>query len=210
VSRLLLVRHGQSTWNADGRWQGRADPPLSELGERQAQAVAAALAPGGDQDYEIDALWSSPLQRAHQTAVIVGATIGHEPTVEERLEERDAGEWTGKTRFEIEKEWPGYLDEQRRPPGFELDETLVVRALAALQEMVAALEAMAAAVTGTGLVVTHAGVIRAMERHLGGRSEPVPNLGGRELLARDGTLELGARLMLVDPATVEVTTPNQI
>jgi broad specificity phosphatase PhoE len=214
VSRLLLVRHGQSTWNADGRWQGRADPPLSELGQRQARAVAAALGPGGDHDYEIGAAWSSPLQRAQQTAVIVGATLALEPVVDERLEERDAGEWTGLTRFEIEEAWPGYLDEHRRPPGFEHDEPLLVRALAALQEMAAALPVPAAAGSAsgaaTGLVVTHAGVIRAVERHLGGRSDPVPNLGGRELVAGAGGIELGARLLLLDPAAVEVTTPNQI
>jgi broad specificity phosphatase PhoE len=204
VSRLLLVRHGQSTWNADGRWQGRADPPLSTLGVRQAEAVAAALAPDDTAACAIDALWASPLARARHTAEIVGARIGMAPSFDERLEERDAGEWTGLTRVEIEAAWPGYLAAHRRPPGFELDETLVIRALTALEEHAAT------AGLGTGLVLTHAGVIRALERHLGGTSEPVPNLGGRELAAGPRGLELGGRLLLVDPATVEVTTPRQI
>ena len=178
MSRLLLVRHGQSTWNADGRWQGRADPPLSELGERQAEAVAAALSPAGTGGYEVTSLWTSPLARARRTAEIVGELIGLPPIMDVRLEERDAGEWTGLTRPEIEEAWPGYLGEYRRPPGFELDETLVVRALEALDEIASNLG------VATGLVVTHAGVIRAVERHLGGKSQPVPNLGGRELVQR--------------------------
>lgn len=204
MSRLLLVRHGQSTWNADGRWQGRADPPLSGLGVRQAEAVAAALAPGGTSGYEVDALWTSPLARARRTSEIVGELLGLSMVVDARLEERDAGEWTGLTRVEIEAAWPGYLADYRRPPGFELDENLVVRALEALAEIAAA------AGVETGLVITHAGVIRAVERHLGGESQPVPNLGGRELTPGPGGLELGDQLLLVDPAAVEVTTPRQI
>ncbi len=204
MSRLLLVRHGQSTWNAEGRWQGRADPPLSELGVRQAEAVAGALAGERTTAYEIGALWTSPLERARQTAVIVGARIGLEVSEDARLEERDAGEWTGLTRVEIEEVWPGYLGEYRRPPSFELDEPLVVRAVEALTEIASASGG------ATGLVITHAGVIRAVERHLGGESQPVPNLGGRELVGRDGGLELGDQLLLVDPAAVEVTIPRQI
>ena len=204
MSRLLLVRHGQSTWNADGRWQGKADPPLSELGVRQAEAVAAALAPARPTGYELGALWTSPLARARGTAEIVGGLIGLDHVVDARLEERDAGEWTGLTRVEIEAAWPGYLAEHRRPPGFELDQTLVVRALAALD----AIET--AAPVETVLVVTHAGVIRAVERHLGGVSQPVPNLGGRELIRGEGGLELGGQVLLVDPAAVEVTIPRQI
>jgi broad specificity phosphatase PhoE len=204
VSRLLLVRHGQSTWNADGRWQGKADPPLSELGARQAEAVAAALAPAGPTGYEIGALWTSPLARARGTAEIVAGLIGLDTGVDARLEERDAGEWTGLTRVEIEDAWPGYLGDHRRPPGFELDQPLVVRALAALEEI------QTASRFETVLVVTHAGVIRAVERHLGGASQPVPNLGGRELLRGAGGLELGDQVLLVDPAAVEVTIPRQI
>jgi probable phosphoglycerate mutase len=204
VSRLLLVRHGQSTWNADGRWQGKADPPLSELGVRQAEAVAAALAPASPAGYEIGALWTSPLARARGTAEIVGGLIGLDAVVDARLEERDAGEWTGLTRVEIEDAWPGYLADHRRPPGFEPDQTLVVRALAALDEIETGSR------SETVLVITHAGVIRAVERHLGGASQPVPNLGGRELVRGAGGLELGDQVLLVDPAAVEVTTPRQI
>jgi broad specificity phosphatase PhoE len=204
VSRLLLVRHGQSTWNADGRWQGRADPPLSELGIRQAEAVAEAVVPGGSTGLEITGVWTSPLERARRTAEIVSERLGTSLNVDARLEERDAGEWTGLTRVEIEAAWPGYLAEYRRPPAFELDEMLVVRALEALEAIASA------AGSGPVLVITHAGVIRGVERHLGAESEPVPNLGGREVLRAGPGLELGDRILLVDPAAVEVTTPRQI
>ena len=121
MSRILLVRHGQSTWNADGRWQGRADPPLSDLGRRQAEVAAEALAELG-----ITRVVASPLVRAHETATIVGAALGlHDRAPTARLQERDAGEWTGKTRAEIEAGLarasspaaaPGRLRDRRHPP----------------------------------------------------------------------------------------------
>ena len=67
--RMLLIRHGQSTWNAAGRWQGQADPPLSDLGRLQAKLAAAAVpdAIGGVPT----AIWASTLQRAAETARII-------------------------------------------------------------------------------------------------------------------------------------------
>ena len=67
TTRVLLVRHGQSEWNADGRWQGQADSPLSDLGRRQAREAARAIG-------AVDAIWSSDLQRAAVTwAAVRGA-----------------------------------------------------------------------------------------------------------------------------------------
>jgi probable phosphoglycerate mutase len=95
VTRLLMVRHGQSTWNADGRWQGHADAPLSVLGEAQAAAAAEAI---GD----IDVVVASDLARARRTAEIIADALGVGPAlVDARLRERDAGAWTGLTRHEI-------------------------------------------------------------------------------------------------------------
>ena len=196
-SRIFVVRHGQSTWNADGRWQGQADPPLSELGV--AQAEAAALAVDG-----VDVIWASDLERARHTAAILAAPRDQEVVVDARFRERDAGEWTGLTRAEIDEQFPGSLAERRRPPGFETDDVLLVRALAALRDL-------AVAVTGgTAVVVTHGGVILAVERHHGEERTPVANLEGRWLEV-DGTgrLALGDRQLLFDPDTVEVTTPRQ-
>src|SRR5919107_550504 len=68
MARLLLVRHGESTWNATGRWQGWADPPLSDLGRAQAEAAAPAAAP-------VDAVVSSDLRRARETAELMAARV---------------------------------------------------------------------------------------------------------------------------------------
>lgn len=205
MSRALLVRHGQSSWNAVGRWQGRADPPLSELGVRQAEVVADALAARCRAGDGIGAVWASPLQRARRTGEIIAARLGFAVTVDDRLQERDAGEWTGLTRVEIEERWPGYLADRRRPPAFETDDALLVRAGAVLGEI---LDAPAS--EGPPLVVTHGGLIRALEHQLLGDSLPVPNLGGRELRRGPEGLSLGDHLTLVDPDAVEVTTPGQI
>jgi probable phosphoglycerate mutase len=197
TSRILVVRHGQSTWNADGRWQGQADPPLSELGVAQAEAAARAVDGAA-------AIWASDLERAQHTASILAAPRGLDVVTDPRLRERDAGEWTGLTRAQIEEQYPGALGERRRPPGFEGDEVLVVRALAALQDLAAALAG------GTAIVVTHGGVILAVERHHGEAWTPVANLEGRWLeAAADGSFRLADRQILFDPDSVEVTTPGQ-
>jgi len=197
ASRILVVRHGQSTWNADGRWQGQADPPLSELGIAQAEAAARAVD-------GVDAIWASDLERARHTAAILAIPRGLEVVADVRLREREAGEWTGLTRTEIDEQYPGALAERRRPPGFEADDVLVVRALAALRDLAAALAG------GTGIAVTHGGVILAVERHHGEDWTPVANLEGRWIEAgADGSFGLGDRQILFDPDAVEITTPGQ-
>jgi probable phosphoglycerate mutase len=195
VTRLLLVRHGQSEWNAVGRWQGQADPPLSELGERQARQAAARLP-------AVDAVWSSDLARAAGTAALVAAEVGAPVVVDRRLRERHAGEWQGLTRVEIEQRWPGYLADGRRPQGWEPDEQVVERALAACH-------AIAAAHPGAQvLVVTHGGVVRALERHLDARDDDPPaNLGGRWIESDGETVALGERVVLTAPDSV--TRPSQ-
>ncbi len=120
MARILLVRHGQSEWNADGRWQGQADPPLSELGEEQAVAAARALG-------MVDAIYASDLVRAHHTAELVAAQIGSDVVVAPNLRERSAGEWEGRTRAEINERWPGYLESGRRPAGYEPDDSVLER-----------------------------------------------------------------------------------
>ena len=95
--RVWLVRHAESTWNAQGRWQGQADPPLSARGRDQAARLAEGLRGEG-----IERLVVSDLARAAETARIVGAALGLEPRPEPRLRELDAGAWSGLTRAEIE------------------------------------------------------------------------------------------------------------
>lgn len=197
MTRILLVRHGQSEWNADGRWQGQADPPLSELGLRQAAHAAQAIG-------AVDAVVASPLQRAHRTAEVIAAEIGYEPVIVlDGLMERSAGEWEGLTRVQIEERYPGYLDDGRRPPGWEGDDELLERVLGALDAIHRTCPG------GEVVAVTHGGVIMNLERSLGDDRGRIPNVSGRWLV-RHGADDwvLGERLDLVDRS--ELTIPNQI
>lgn len=196
MTRLLLVRHGQSEWNAAGRWQGQADPELTELGSQQAWHASRALG-------AVDAIFCSPLRRAAATAEIIAGEIGVGPVVTvDGLMERHAGEWQGLTRQEIERGFPGYLAEHRRPPGWEDDRAVVTRAMGAL-------DAIAMATAGADphvLVVAHAGVVFAIEAELGAPWERLANLGGRWLDHDGDRWQLGERVHLL----VEETIPDQI
>ena len=95
MTTLLLARHGETDWNRDGRWQGHSDTPLNELGRRQARELAAQLD-------GLDALYSSDLARARETAEIVAERLGLEVRTDSRLRERSFGAWEGLTSAEIE------------------------------------------------------------------------------------------------------------
>ena len=172
MSKILLVRHGESEWNALGRWQGQADPPLSEHGRRQALVAARAIG-------AVDAIVASRLERAQDTAAVISETLGIGPIVTDaRLIERDAGEWSGLTRAQIAEAWPGYLSDdpddraaERRPPGWEPDESLLARTIPALHDVAALVSG------GSAVAVTHGGVIYAIEAHLGAARRYLPNLG---------------------------------
>jgi broad specificity phosphatase PhoE len=194
--RLLLVRHGESTWNAQSRWQGQADPPLSPLGERQAEEAGDQLA----EIASVTAVWTSDLARARRTAEIIASRLGVDHVHDEpRLRERDVGSWSGLTREEIEERWPGYLAARRAPQDFESDGALLARTRAGLT---AAIEGSS---SGDVLVVTHGGVVRTIERSLGASPDRLPNLAGRWVLASTPTdLTLGERVVLVEPEDVTV------
>jgi broad specificity phosphatase PhoE len=98
VTTLLLVRHGETDWNRDGRWQGHSDTHLNEVGREQAARLADELG-------RIDVVYSSDLARARETAEIVAERLGLEVEVDARLRERSFGAWEGKTRTEIEAEF---------------------------------------------------------------------------------------------------------
>jgi broad specificity phosphatase PhoE len=196
ATRVLLARHGQSEWNAEGRWQGQADAPLSDLGRRQAHEAARALG-------AIDAIWASDLQRAAQTAAIISGDLGVGPVVlDPDLRERDAGEFSGLTRDEIEGRFPGYLADGRRPPGWEPDEHLLARALGAVGRIAATVPG------GDVLVVTHGGLVYTLENHLGADHLRLANLAARWLEVCGESLRLGERIILTDPE--DVTVPGQI
>jgi broad specificity phosphatase PhoE len=199
VTRLLLVRHGESTWNAQSRWQGQADPPLSPLGEQQAEEAAERLS----EIASITVVWTSDLVRARRTAELIAARLGVDRVRDEpRLRERDVGSWSGLTRAEIEERWPGYLAARRSPPDFEGDVALLARTRAGLSA------AVDGSRTGDVLVVTHGGVVRTIERSLGATPDKLPNLAGRWILADAPTeLALGERVVLVEPD--DVTVPRE-
>lgn len=195
-TRLLLLRHGESTWNEAGRWQGRADPALTRRGRSEANQAAEALARMGPWDLVV----SSPLRRALETAeILVGSlATGAEPLVLDWMVERRAGPWEGLTRAEIERDWPGFLAEHRRPEGFEDDESVRSRAIAGLAELARRFPG------STILGIGHGGVIGQIEAHLGAGRAPLANLGGRWLRIEPGeTARIavdGPRLKLVELA----------
>lgn len=178
MSRLLLLRHGQSTWNAEGRWQGWADPPLSAMGEAQARAAAERLARLG-----LTTVVSSDLQRARRTAELIAERLGLDVLAPEPdLRERNIGDWSGLTTVEIEQGWPGWLaawraGELERPPNGEARQEIADRVLAVLERL------DADAPDGVVLVVTHGGVIHLVQDHLGCDTVRMGNLCGRWLEA---------------------------
>ncbi len=197
-AHLLLVRHGQSTWNADGRWQGQENPPLSPFGVRQAHDAARALG-------TFDAVVSSTLERAFVTATIIADELGIGPVLTDPdLMERHAGEFQGLTRDEIDARFPGYLADQRRPPSWETDDSIVDRATSALARIAAGVGD-----EGTALVVTHGGLITTLERLVGAtRDGRLANLGGRWFRVGPGELAAGDAVLLLEGD--EVTVPDQI
>jgi broad specificity phosphatase PhoE len=197
-TRVLLLRHGQSTWNALGRWQGQADPPLSALGQQQAKMAADCLG-------TVDVIMSSTLVRARQTAEILASSLGVGPVMTDpRFVETDAGDWTGHTREEIETKWPGWLDSGRRPDNYENDDDVVVRLRAGLADC--ARQYRGALV----VIVAHGGVIRALNRSLGDRDESVPNLGGRQYALRENIIIGQDVVCMLDTSLSPATHQSQV
>ena len=111
---IYLIRHGETAFNAAGRYQGHVDSPLTPLGVAQAQASAALLA-AEFRHAPPPPIWTSPLGRALATAEIVGAALPGAPIrPDPRLREISMGRWDGLTRAEIEAGWPGVR--RRHPP----------------------------------------------------------------------------------------------
>lgn len=158
-TRLLLVRHGQTTWNAAGRWQGQADTPLTPLGEAQAREGAAAL--GAEADRPWTRLLASDLERARRTAETIGAALSLPVELDARFRERDVGRWSGLDHAQVRAMDPlDYARFQARDPdlafgGAESTHDVRARALEALAEI-------AAGPDRAVIVVTHLGFIRSL------------------------------------------------
>ncbi len=200
MTRLLLLRHAESQWNAQGRWQGLADPPLSARGEEQARLAGPRLASFG-----ISMVVTSDLRRARATAELVAARLALvEPHLDASLREYDVGAWSGLTRPEIEARWPGEIDDWRHgrlvaTPGGERRDAFVARITAAVVR-VAATHA-----DDTIAVFTHGGVISALARSLGAEVGRVPHLAGRWICAETAGLRLERPVFLLDPDAATTT-----
>lgn len=195
---LLLLRHGQTTWNAERRWQGWAEAPLSELGERQAADAAAHLAGVG-----LTRVAASDLGRARQTAAIIAGELGlhHEIVVDARFKERDVGAFAGRLTDDLIHEYPDAFDpvtrRARYVPGGEPDEVVLARVTEGLFDLVERFP------EDRFLVVSHGGVIRMLERHLDvDPGVATPNLGGRWLRLGGGTIEAGERFVPLEDRLV--------
>jgi broad specificity phosphatase PhoE len=121
---LALVRHGESAWIAEGRFQGRGNPPLSDVGQRQAAAVGARVAAPAEMpslplpDYPPLAIWHSPLRRATQTAQAIHEAREADAPLRPlgTLTELGQGEWEGRTHDEVRQRYPAELAAWRADP----------------------------------------------------------------------------------------------
>src|SRR6478609_6377757 len=152
---LVLLRHGRTAWNAEGRIQGQLDVEIDETGHAQAAAVAPHLAAPRPV-----ALWSSDSARARQTAAYVAKETDLEPTYDERLREYFVGHRQGMTHDEYRAEAPEEFELFRAGfwdavPGAETTAEVSARMVAALTELLAALEP-----GQTGIAVSHGAAIR--------------------------------------------------
>jgi broad specificity phosphatase PhoE len=189
VTRVYLARHGESDWNVENRFQGRIDRPLTRLGRQQAATLAGALA-----DTPVDAIYTSPLRRARETAEIVAARRGLEPVAVADLQEIDVGGWAGLSRGEVESRFPeafsrwvgggdGWEDGESYPQ-------MAARVLRAVRRIAADHP------DGRVLVVSHGGPIRAvhaaaaeMDVHAYRRLHRVePNAGVSAVAVEDGRI----------------------
>ena len=151
MTTLLLVRHGETDWNAEGRLQGHTDRPLTDYGRRQAQQLAEEL-----EREEIDAIYSSDLARARETAQIVGERLALPVELDPELREKDWGTWEGLTAVERDRvEFAG--------ESTEAHQERMLRALARISER-------------------HPGDGRSLPC-LAGRRHPLPRAPGRDAVA---------------------------
>jgi broad specificity phosphatase PhoE len=155
MTEFLLVRHGETEWNVERRFQGHADPALNEVGREQARALAEQLVGAG-----LDAIYTSDLARARETAEIVGARTGVRVVPLADLREIDVGDWEGLTWPEIEERFPkGVRRWHERGHGWSAGETyeeLEQRVLGALRSIASDHPAERL------LVVGHGGTVRVL------------------------------------------------
>lgn len=188
-TRVILIRHGETEWNREGRMQGHLDSPLTEQGRKQAEEVAERLA-----DLPIKAIYSSDLGRAVKTAQALARRIGLSILPEPRVRERNLGVFQGLTEPEVTErypdEWQRFLtrDPDYRMPGGESSRDRVVRSAPVLDELG---ERHAGEVV---VLVTHGGILDGLFRLVTGIPLEAPRKfkiwnGGINILSRSSVAE---------------------
>ena len=187
ATTIVLVRHGETDWNRERRFQGHADVSLNESGRRQAEALADALA--GE---SFAAAYSSPLRRALETAEIVAARLGIPFEPRDGLMEVDVGSWSGLTTVEVEQLFPDAFRRwaETRTGGWTDGETydeLGVRVMAELLDLAERHPGE------TLLAITHGGPIRSVVASVAGQSSAsgrfVENCEVVRVVVQDGEIE---------------------
>jgi broad specificity phosphatase PhoE len=202
VRRLILWRHGRTEWNATGRFQGRLDPPLDQLGRRQALEAAPHLVAAAGLDADTVVV-SSDLSRAVVTAEALTSLLGVPLLLDERLREHGMGSWEGLTRAEVADSYPDqYADWLAGRPvrgrGGEEPDEVAERALAALADLPPAPVAVVVSHGGTsGRLVERLLGLGAAQRRLFG---PLGNCAWSELQEQSGAWRL-MRHNVAGPAT---------
>ena len=185
LTRIVAVRHGETEWNTQGRFQGHLDSPLTERGWNQAQALAERL---NQETFQV--VYSSDLERARLTATCIANRCGHKVVLDDRLRERHYGVFQGLRMQEIADQhadaYLNYLegDPDYAIPGGESQRQGFLRHIGCLNELVARHRGQ------TLLVVVHGGVLDSLYRSATGmglelpREDPIPN-AGLNVFARD-------------------------
>lgn len=179
---VYLIRHGETDWNLSGRWQGHADVPLNELGQRQARLLGQRLAREGAR---FDAIYSSDLARAFQTAWEIGAAVKVPVQLLPPLREIDLGAWSGLTHEEISERFP--LETELLRQGQDVPRGGGESMFAMRKRVVEAVEAIARHHAGQSLaLVTHGGCVRALLTHADNQSageafKRFPHIGNTSL-----------------------------
>jgi probable phosphoglycerate mutase len=188
MALFYFLRHGETVWNAEGRVCGRTDVPLSDAGQRQAQLLGLRL-----KAIPVQALYSSPLVRALETARLIGQIIGLDPIMDTRLAELNYGAWEGHTFDEIKRSDPAaYRDwdanpAELAPPGGETGVHLIERVTPFMADLAKWYQ------NGNVVVVCHKTVCRLLACHIEGvpladyrRRIPMENAALNVFEAREG------------------------
>ena len=191
VTHLLAIRHGETEWNSESRFQGHLNSVLNQEGKAQADALGIRLA-----REPFDLLLSSDLGRALQTASAVARRTGHEILIEPRLRERNMGIFQGLTPAEVQSRYPDdYARFRTNDPDYVIPDGESLRQL--FERCVACFSELARRHAGMTLaVVTHGGMLAMLYRHATAmplaapRDFPLHNTGVNRLRHRKGEWEL--------------------